>query len=105
MGAFHSLWQADERRESQANVLSTIHRHLSTWNALGRIFSHSTSIPSFTQTPRKPLHGCSTICTSQPSVSFTHWTKPPLLYPLSAQISSRRGKFSLSGSSRSLPPW
>jgi hypothetical protein len=32
------------------------------------------------QTPRRPLQGCSTISTTQPSVSLTHSTKPPFLY-------------------------
>src|SRR5581483_11682187 len=40
----------------------------------------------------------------QPSVSLTHCAKPPLVYPLSVQRSSRRGKRSTSGASRSLPP-
>jgi hypothetical protein len=56
------------------------------------------------QTLRRPLHGCSTISTSQPSVALTHEHLPSFLYPLSAQTSSRRGKTPLSGARKSLPP-
>ncbi len=56
--------------ESQAKVLSTIQRHLSTWKPLGRIFSQSMTVSFGAQTPRWPLQGCSTTSTSQPNVSL-----------------------------------
>ncbi len=61
-------------------VFSTIQRHLRTWKPLGRIFSQSITASLGAQTPRRPLQGCSTISTSQPSVALTHSTKPPFLY-------------------------
>lgn len=48
--------------------------------------------------------GCSTTSPSQPRLCFTQATTSPFLYALSTQMSLRRGKPSLSGKSRSLPP-
>src|SRR5215470_18981713 len=60
-------------------VFSTIHLHFKTWKPLGRICSQSMTASFRAQTPRRPLQGCSTISTSQPSFSLTHRALPPFL--------------------------
>src|SRR5258708_9716361 len=68
------------------------------------IVSQSITAPSFAHTPRRPVQGCLTISRrTPPRCALTQSSKGPS-YPLSAQITWRRGRCPTSAMSNTLPP-